>query len=278
MLKALAMLAALITALPPQSGGSSKQQEPQTANPSPIPIPKTSNFAVNASIPSKEKQEATHEKPHTSRPPWTDPFWSNWALVAVGFGGIVAAVITLRTINRQTAIAEKTLVLQFRPRVIVRRVILHRGTAIGIASIEDGKFKTLPDPDPWRVDFDFSNTGGSPAHIIGARFAVQVFDDGMLPATLGFPKDVLKMRSFTLIPGQEEQCSIDIGRELTEILRMFGAVGNPYPQKAAHIYFFGHAQYVDDAKITRNLSVCRHFDVATGKFQTLKDPDYEYSD
>jgi hypothetical protein len=278
MLKGLAMLVLLMMALPPQSSRGGKKQEPQAANPSPVPIPKTSDFAVNAAIPSKEKQEATHEKPHTSRPPWTDPFWSNWALVAVGFGGIVAAVITLRTINQQAAIAEKTLVLQFRPKVIVRRVILHRGNAIGIANIEDGRIKTMPDPDPWRVDFDFSNIGGSVAHIIGARFAVQVFDDNALPVTLGFPKDVLKMHSFSLIPGEEKQCSIDVGEELTAILRMFGAVGNPYPQKAAYIYFFGHAQYVDDAKITRNLSVCRHFDVATGKFQTLKDPDYEYSD
>src|SRR5208337_2598145 len=44
---------------------------------------------------------ALQEKP-LAMPPWWDVAWSTLALVVVGVAGTIAAVVTLRTIKRQT--------------------------------------------------------------------------------------------------------------------------------------------------------------------------------
>ncbi len=61
--------------------------------------------AVNSQPSPQQQQQQTNKNP-CNWPPFTDPFWSNWALVLVTVGGIWIALGTLRDLKKQTQLAE----------------------------------------------------------------------------------------------------------------------------------------------------------------------------
>lgn len=110
---------------------------------------------------------------------WAPANVPNWGLFLIGLAGTTAAVWTLRVIKSQastmesqaaimkaqTELTERTLVLQYRPRVVIR-----------IENVLASNFAPLGSPSEGRVMYSVSNTGGSVAHIVDSRVTVEVLN------------------------------------------------------------------------------------------------------
>ncbi len=204
---------------------------------------------------------------------WQEAFcpatWSNWALAALaGWAGSIA-LNTLRATNRQADIANKTLLSIQRPRLIIRKVHIRSGTQIPTQGI--------PDAHPWKIDFNIANIGGSAAHIKACRFAIDRLET-KTPAKFPIAEQIAGP-PFSLESGEEKELSIELGQELTDILRIIGSTGLAAGyQRTDRVYFWGYAEYADDLGVARNTSTCRHYDNATERFTAVNDPDCEYND
>lgn len=183
-------------------------------------------------------------------------------LVVVGAAAGYLALRTLNSINHQA-------VLQFRPRLTLRRILIYKGTQIPTM---EGKGDI-----PWRVGFDISNSGGSAAYIQECHFSLIRVENEFPLRPTHFEQS--RPRPFSLAPGEERELSIEFDENMTSLFRMVGKDGLRQGwQNTDHIYFLGVARYADDVGIVRSISVCRHYQNATGRFKVIEDPDYEYAD
>ncbi|MGO8786967.1 MAG: hypothetical protein ACLQVL_06240 [Terriglobia bacterium] len=173
-------------------------------------------------------------------------------------------------IRRQAKLMHDSVVSTFRPRLAVRRVFLRLGTAISTAGV--------PDAHPWKVDFIITNIGGSTAHIEATSFVVTVLPDEELPIILPYAQDTTE-RNVSLQAGEEREFSVELEKELADLFKLLGVRGGHLQhQGIAHVNFFGYAKYADDLGIVRKTAVLRHYNIETGRFSAVPDPDYEYAD
>jgi hypothetical protein len=198
--------------------------------------------------------------------------WANVALIVIGFGGVVAAIWTLRQIKRQADLTQATLMLTFPPKLVVRNVILFR--------------ENVPRGTPLSIGFAIANIGGSTAHIVESFFDSHVFEDGPPPLPIytsagGVPN----AWNGTLMPG-EEQCFV-VNIEDEDLIGLFGMYGThdnvgTVHQRSRYLYFVGRAKFQTDKMtsqqegVIRSIGVCRHYDLRKGRFVTVDDSDYEY--
>jgi hypothetical protein len=186
-----------------------------------------------------------------------------WAIIATF---IVIGWQSYET-GRSADIANRALLSTMRPRLIIRHIVIHRGTQISTFGV--------PDADPWRVDFDTVNVGQSAARITGHNFTIKRNEDDIPD----FSIEEKSCSPFSLQPGERRTMSIKIGQELMDILRHIRPDGLAQGyQNTNHLYFWGHAQYTDGLGIVRNISVCRRYENKMGRFTPGIDPDYEYAD
>lgn len=209
--------------------------------------------------------------------------WGYWA-----FSGLLVMVSalqvwllwkTLGAVTRQADLMHQSLVATFRPKLIVRKISLEEGDQVPRCSLGDsGEIIPIPDLNPWKVKFEFSNIGQGTAHILGYSFAISRLEKERA-TDVDYMEGDAEPESFSLEPGEARQLSIDMGGELVSILRHIGADGlaKGY-QNTDHIFFFGAAHYTDDLGTTRNIEACRHYDNASTRFKVVDDPDREYSD
>jgi hypothetical protein len=135
----LLSLLLLITAL---SSGQSRPEQETPAHKS----NETQNIqSVSQAQPSAKNEEGKSQTPDRSLPTWSDPFWSNWALVLVGVIAAWIALGTLGDLKEQTAatkisaeaaeksaeIAEASLKLVEKADVLLDAVSLVHGSTLG---------------------------------------------------------------------------------------------------------------------------------------------------
>jgi hypothetical protein len=164
---------------------------------------KYQKYAHNPAAPSKNSGNAAVASANPVNPA-TDAENSEgdhprWYLAFQVFGwpnGITvwALFFTLMTIAEQTKhtaraadIANKTLISQSRPKLIVRRIWIREGTPIPTAGV--------PDAQPWRIQYRIANIGGSIAHVQTCDFAATIFDSG-LPSGTSAVKILAQPRTF----------------------------------------------------------------------------------
>jgi hypothetical protein len=181
-----------------------------------------------------------------------------------------AIILTLWAIAEQSRDTRRAVIASLRPRVILRSAFPSEGTMIPTVGVPDAK--------PWRVDFVIANTGGSRAYISKRSFAIGCFDKG-IPIRLPY-KEPTADSGFYLQPGEEKQLSVELGQELTNLIRLVGGFNAPYlsQQKTAYLYLFGYAHYRDNLGIVRKIAVLRHYDPKLYRFIAIDNPDYEYAD
>lgn len=233
-----------------------------------------------ASTPNNTSVSAVADNAHpTESKENPQPHFLRWHRFFAWPEGITAwaLFLTLMAIAEQTKhtaraadIANKTLISTLRPKLIIRKIEIHRGT--GIPTIG------MPDADPWKVNFVFANIGRGQAHILDYGFAISRLESEHA-TEISYINGNAEPIPFFLEPGEDRQLSIDIDGELISILRHIGTDGlaRGY-QKTDHIYFFGSARYTDDLGTIRNLEACRHYDNASTRFKAVDDPDRDYSD
>ncbi len=229
--------------------------------------------------------DANHPQQNVPNTEWRAPCWYGffrWPLGTTTWA-IILTLLAIAEQTRQTAKAAnatqsatelmgKNIILQFRPRLILRDIALSEGTQIPTVGIPDAK--------PWKVDFVLANTGGSPANLVNHSLAVTAFEKGLPPRLSYKPQQFTKTQRLETGENRELELSVEIEQDIVPYFRMIGTT-SPWDmshQKIGHVYFWGRFQYSDDLAIVRNIAFCRHYNTKTGKFDAINDPDYEYAD
>jgi len=214
---------------------------------------------------------------------------SNYLLVFVGGFGILYAARTLRKLREQTAQIERqaglmerqltemqtvselektTLILQYRPKIIVRNAI--------VKSFSDEIGDLISKPVRCVVTFQIANIGGSPAQIVDG-------DVYLLSARLTDPKEEIEFKESThagisertLQPGERENIQFGLDTRIPNDARWVEF----YKGASSHsIFLLGTIWYRDNLDIPRGTGIHRKYDPATKRFEAKKDSEEEYSD
>jgi hypothetical protein len=195
---------------------------------------------------------------------------AEWPL-SVAVATLVILIWQTFETRRAVNVARDTLVSTFRPKIIFRSVSLCPGTMIPTDCV--------PDDKPWGVLYVIANVGGANARITRKAFAVKMFDSDALPSSLPYPRWA-EEPEFILAPGEEKAFLVPLEAEAVNLFRVMGGIrgGHLSHQKTAHLHFFGVLIYIDGRGIFRKMSVLRHYNTETGRFDVVADPENEYSD
>jgi hypothetical protein len=215
-------------------------------------------------------------------------FWLSTILAGIGIAGVIVGIITLRYLRKQAGEMQlqrkvmvrslramrqqgerenKTLILQYRPKIMVRNA-----KALQF-SFELGK--------PWEceVRFQVVNTGGSPAHVMAGshiQLAAAVGHDiGKIEIKWG---EELQISSVTLGPGQAmtvDEC-LPTGAQFDIQWENFNQGLETQPHR--YLYLAGIIYYEDDLDIQRSTGIYRGFDPKTREFTPKRETEQEYSD
>lgn len=205
--------------------------------------------------------------------PSSGPSWNvlfSWPEGITGWA-VIATLIVIGWQSYETGrsadIANRTLLSTMRPTLIIRHIVIHRGTWISTMG--------LPDADPWRIDFDMVNVGQSSARITRHNFTSNRIEEDIPD----FSVEEKTSEPFSLEPGEKRTLSIELNQQLKDILRHLRQDGLAQGyQNTNRLYFWGHAQYADGLGIVRNIGVCRRYENTVGRFKPGDDADFEYTD
>jgi hypothetical protein len=194
---------------------------------------------------------------------WNSQTAPQWVLVVLAGAAAVFSFLAFRATRRQAIAAESTLLLTFRPKIIVRNVV-----ARGLETLnrQTSMNKMTSDLTGYYV---VANIGGRPAIIKAVTEGAWV--DKALPME----------RPDVNSPGRAMQIKLDPGEskviDFHHIeLNVEDAVDLINQEKAA--YLIVRITYSDEAGIKRETSACRRFDRESKGFIRTDNPDYEYSD
>jgi hypothetical protein len=167
--------------------------------------------AVPAQPPVQQKQGQSNNA--SCVPPWSDPFWSNWALVVVGMITAWIAIGTLSDLKEQTGaakiaanaaqksaeVAEAALKLAERADILLSRASFDRGPVLN--------------PKDCRVVLEYKNFGRTKAKDV--KFTLNLVIDGVPPTDnrdippitmgAGETKQVASQRFIEFMSGQTAQ-------------------------------------------------------------------------
>jgi len=188
------------------------------------------------------------------------------ALTLVGIVGIIIGVCTLRKIEQQSTAAEKTITLQFRPRIAIRGITIHDWNVAPF----------MQEPTP-RIQVTIVNAGATQADIVEGR--IQTYSGDCLPIP-DFEK-AEQMTPFSLQPGESVATSVFTeGLVTTAIGWLLARPTSPFSKDAirASVYIAGFIRYKDSVGIHRNRGFFRVYEPQKRRFVPVEDTDYEYDD
>jgi hypothetical protein len=263
MLKKLVASVVLMVALPSVSGGTSHKQKPKTSDQSAVSTivsaPPSVSINIQATDCTNDEHGCSQKKPCSTKPPWTEPFWSNWVLVLIGVCGVVAAI-------RAGSIALRDLRVTLRPRLIIRRIKLVQGAG------------RQNEGSPWTVEVVVANTGGSRAVIIRSNLTIDHDRSGIFENAPAFNKTTDSLGTPTLEPGESRLFQVPLSHDAAGWQRITELINSEGREQKGWLYCLGFIDYSDPLNIVRSTGFYRKYVMATKRFTPISDPDYEYSD
>lgn len=196
---------------------------------------------------------------------------ADWILAVVGVGTMVAALKTLKAIERQVTanldsvkVAQDSIVLTHRPKLVVRNVIVP-----GLPTLN--RTTPLHDLEPDLTgQFWVTNAGATRAHLEQATAVPWV--------STGLPMerpDLAYARDLGDRPPIEPGTSTTIAFEYPALRpEQAAAIMN----RKTKVFLVGSITYRDDVGIRRTTYFCRLFDYDVARFFPVDDPDYEHTD
>ena len=176
------------------------------------------------------------------------------------------ATTEMRTaIQSQAELMQKTLVLQFRPRVVIRG-----------GFVEGIRLADTKEALGGQVEFVVVNSGGTPARIFKSQLVAKVVDYDI--AQFSLFDGATSLGEFSLQPGEGRSAHIPIDLELVKNIREIVSRQFEGDFRPKLVYFVGTVWYKDDLGIERSTGVFRKFDPKERSFLPVKDSDVEYSD
>ena len=172
----------------------------------------------------------------------------------------------LREMEQSREIETKTLILQFRPKIIVRN-----------AKASEFNVFELGEPATGRALFTVVNAGGSAAHITDGTIAMWSVkaSDHKMEQTHGTDWPI---GEFTLQPGEDRTLAFPLNTGAVNDLDWANYHAGLRTEPLKFIYLAGVLQYLDDLKILRRTGIMREYDPKTKLFAPSKTSEAEYSD
>ncbi|MGA2136897.1 MAG: hypothetical protein ABSH50_31795 [Bryobacteraceae bacterium] len=212
-----------------------------------------------------------------------------WILAAIGYCGVKAALRTLGAIKEQGKIANSTLVLTHRPKLVVRHVIIiepNRGMRFNAKRAGEFPFaaeKTV------MARLQVVNIGSSMATVTNSYRRIYV---GGAPQGLPMeppyevpPGSAFLESQLELKPGQATAGNFcGAGPSLQQIQHHYagkrkGGQSLSIPETdQIGLYVLGFVDYTDELGLSRRTAFCRWYVEATDRFVPVNDPDYEFTD
>ena len=218
------------------------------------------NVTVSTTEPLKVQADVSKD--------WRDKL--NWLLsvilVVIGGFGVLYARKTLKAIERQANIASESLILQFRPRIVIRGGFIN-GTRLADTGEHVGGC----------VQFVVTNSGGTNAHIYKSEFIVKVLGDSISESSL--MDGAMSIGEFSLTTGQGTTITIPISLEMVKSIQdEFRRRDEPLSADRKPVYVIGDLWYKDDLGISRSTGIFRKFDPKELIFVPVENSTSEYSD
>jgi hypothetical protein len=242
----------------------------------------------NTTAPQPSIRPSTNPEQNSSdgkaqKPTWCEqvaaPVVANWPLLAVAIWGILVARRTLNAIETQgnlmdkqlkemekaREIETKTLILQYRPKIVVRD-----------AKALEFNFK-LGEPGEGKIQFTVVNKGGSTAYITGGtiwlcssighnvgNIETKVGQDGLID-------------TFALQPGEDIRISSSLPTGTENDLKWANFHAGLKAEPLLFLTILGVVHYKDDLGIPRRTGINRSYDPKTKTF-TPSNSEGEYTD
>lgn len=190
----------------------------------------------------------------------------NGALAYVAWQGIRTASESLKQIERQNATSEKALILQFRPKLVLR-----------------GMQASVKDADDGTLLFGYVNTGSSPARIVDGHLKLSKTAGGASGATEElFHHDVVwaKEKSAKQWPRYNPGSSAETIVQLSKPAANAIWAADQAPKEAIQglIVLSGRITYIDEVGTARHTGIFRRYDSRSSRFLVIEDSDLEYAD
>jgi hypothetical protein len=147
----------------------------------------------------------------------------------------------------------------FRPKLAVRKVSIDR--------YEPRKV----------VRYTIVNVGETPAYIVKGKVAMKNIE-GHLPPSPTWGVNATPIEPFTLEAGKRARQEWQFDDEIATKFGFLDLARAGGSQEAGFLYFLGYVHYKGDARPIRHTVFCRRYNAFTGRFDTIDDPEYEYSD
>jgi Ca2+/Na+ antiporter len=229
---------------------------------------------VEQSRSDAESAKTTEEKllPRFLRP--------EWVIVYITAVYVIISAITFWAIRRQARLMDgqlremkqsreietKTLILQYRPKIIVRDA---RASNFNVAE--------LGQPAQGKVRLAIINTGGSPAHIVGGWIALWSAVSP-IASQMGINNgDEGAIGNFTLQPGEDTSVEVLLTAGVTNDVQWANFHQGLSTEPLRYIYLVGMMRYTDELGITRRTGISRTYDPKTTAF-TPSGSEGEYND
>jgi hypothetical protein len=173
---------------------------------------------------------------------------------------------TLLEIKRQADLMNKSLILQFRPKILIRGGFIDGTRLADTGEIIGG-----------RLQFIVTNAGGTTATIYKSEFVVKTI--GSSPTQTNLFDGATSLGEFSLATGQGTTVAIPISFEVIKNIRNeFDKRNEPLSVDRIPVYFIGDIWYRDDLGISRNTGVFRRFDPNEQTFMPVEKSSSEYAD
>ena len=193
-------------------------------------------------------------------------YGANLLLAVVGIVGVGVGVCTLFLIKRQVVSMEKTLTLQFRPKIIVRTGEVHASIVANVGDLPTGT-----------LEYTIANSGGTQARTIKGEVRMRVMDTES--ASTVYIGPAMTVEHCILEPGEPLTKTIELDGRVNEAVLKEDAKlrGAPYNGKRC-ILFLGSISYTDGTGIERSTAFMRRYNPSIRLFRRVRNPDREYTD
>ena len=201
---------------------------------------------------------------------------SNWVLAGLGVIGGLLALSTLCAIKRQAYLMEKTLVMQFRPKLIIRGIDVvpqkYRETNLGTRQVDEDV--------AWNVECVIANTGGTVAHVMESNVTVSKIGapGERLPAIPPYGSSHNCFGEFDIGDGEQRTVRFALSPDDTMRFKTAQRLLIDSNINSVNNYCLGFIYYRDDVGTCRRTAFCLLYDSERDCFDRVDNPNYEYSD
>lgn len=281
-----------------QESADEKTQTAKPLRPEPSVPLRDFQAAQAATLDALRALHAEQEARAKEKRPQYEPFSAPSNLISLGL--LIAAVVysvfaweQWAAISQGTKVANRTLLLQFRPRLIVRHVGLLTEPDDMLVANEAGALR----PVPIEAILIVTNQGGTQAEIVEGKITLRVLggDSGLeemlYPKPLlpqfdkhtGLPvygDDPLQLTQRIIRAGERQiiKQTMAIADTVADDVRGYLATHPTRNVEHMALVAYGYFRYRDRVERSYTTAFCRRYDRAEQRFVVVEEPDYENTD